>query len=83
MCSVCLGSLQVRYNLGGLREPFAIDVDQRNLANGQTHNINMSRIERTITVQVQLRLSNPLEDSQKKNISKAFSWHLRKMKTCS
>lgn len=46
------GSLQVRYNLGGLREPFAIDVDQRNLANGQTHNINMSRIERTITVQL-------------------------------
>uniref|UniRef100_A0A8C6MCT2 Contactin associated protein 2 n=1 Tax=Nothobranchius furzeri TaxID=105023 RepID=A0A8C6MCT2_NOTFU len=40
------GSLQVRYNLGGLKEPFAIDVDQRNLANGQPHSINMSRHNR-------------------------------------
>ncbi|TNM96214.1 hypothetical protein fugu_015875, partial [Takifugu bimaculatus] len=31
------GSLQVRYNLGGLKAPFSIDVDQRNLANGQPH----------------------------------------------
>uniref|UniRef100_A0A8C6SQ76 Contactin associated protein 2 n=1 Tax=Neogobius melanostomus TaxID=47308 RepID=A0A8C6SQ76_9GOBI len=46
------GSLQVRYNLGGLREPFSIDVDQRNLANGQPHNINMSRVDRRITIQV-------------------------------
>lgn len=46
------GSLQVRYNLGGLREPFAIDVDQRNLANGQPHNINMSRVDRSITIQM-------------------------------
>ncbi|XP_014876078.1 contactin-associated protein-like 2 [Poecilia latipinna] len=46
------GSLQVRYNLGGLREPFAIDVDQRNLANGQPHNINMSRQNRSISVQL-------------------------------
>lgn len=47
------GSLQVRYNLGGLREAFAIDVDQRNLANGQPHSINMSRVDRSITIQVQ------------------------------
>lgn len=47
------GSLQVRYNLGGLREPFTIDVDQRNLANGQPHSINMSRHDRRITIQVQ------------------------------
>ncbi|MEQ2169686.1 hypothetical protein GOODEAATRI_027819 [Goodea atripinnis] len=47
------GSLQVRYNLGGLREPFAIDVDQRNLANGQPHSINMSRHNRSISIQVQ------------------------------
>uniref|UniRef100_A0A087XQG0 Contactin associated protein 2 n=1 Tax=Poecilia formosa TaxID=48698 RepID=A0A087XQG0_POEFO len=46
------GSLQVRYNLGGLREPFAIDVDQRNLANGQPHNINVSRQNRSISVQL-------------------------------
>uniref|UniRef100_A0A3B3ZED8 Uncharacterized protein n=1 Tax=Periophthalmus magnuspinnatus TaxID=409849 RepID=A0A3B3ZED8_9GOBI len=46
------GSLQVRYNLGGLREPFAIDVDQRNLANGQPHNINMSRVNRSISIQL-------------------------------
>uniref|UniRef100_A0A8C4GYN5 Contactin associated protein 2 n=1 Tax=Dicentrarchus labrax TaxID=13489 RepID=A0A8C4GYN5_DICLA len=43
------GSLQVRYNLGGLKEPFAIDVDQRNLANGQPHSINMSRVDRTLS----------------------------------
>ncbi|XP_071775614.1 contactin-associated protein-like 2a [Centroberyx gerrardi] len=46
------GSLQVRYNLGGLKEPFAIDVDQRNLANGQPHSINMSRVNRSITIQL-------------------------------
>uniref|UniRef100_A0A4W6FRD8 Contactin associated protein 2 n=1 Tax=Lates calcarifer TaxID=8187 RepID=A0A4W6FRD8_LATCA len=48
------GSMQVRYNLGGLKEPFAIDVDQRNLANGQPHSINMSRVNRSITIQVQI-----------------------------
>lgn len=47
------GSVQVRYNLGGLKEPFTIDVDQRNLANGQPHSINMSRVNRSITIQVQ------------------------------
>uniref|UniRef100_A0A8C7L4L7 Contactin associated protein 2 n=1 Tax=Oncorhynchus kisutch TaxID=8019 RepID=A0A8C7L4L7_ONCKI len=46
------GTLQVRYNLGGLKEPFTIDVDQRNLANGQPHTINMSRSNRTITIQL-------------------------------
>ncbi|XP_029313436.1 LOW QUALITY PROTEIN: contactin-associated protein-like 2a [Cottoperca gobio] len=46
------GSLQVRYNLGGLREPFSIDVDQRNLANGHPHSINMSRVDRHITIQL-------------------------------
>nr|XP_046227575.1 contactin-associated protein-like 2a [Scatophagus argus] len=46
------GSLQVRYNLGGLKVPFAIDVDQRNLANGQPHSINMSRIDRSIIIQL-------------------------------
>ncbi|XP_056869013.1 contactin-associated protein-like 2a [Takifugu flavidus] len=46
------GSLQVRYNLGGLKAPFSIDVDQRNLANGQPHVFNMSRINRSITIQL-------------------------------
>ncbi|XP_015242102.1 PREDICTED: contactin-associated protein-like 2 isoform X1 [Cyprinodon variegatus] len=46
------GSLQVRYNLGGLRDPFVIDVDQRNLANGQPHNMNMSRHNRSISIQL-------------------------------
>ncbi|KAL1006600.1 hypothetical protein UPYG_G00074300 [Umbra pygmaea] len=46
------GTLQVRYNLGGLREPFTIDVDQRNLANGQPHTIDMSRRNGTITIQL-------------------------------
>ncbi|XP_056155171.1 contactin-associated protein-like 2a, partial [Lampris incognitus] len=46
------GSLQVRYDLGGLKEPFAIDVDQRNLANGQPHSINMSRVNKSITIQL-------------------------------
>ncbi|XP_034999026.1 contactin-associated protein-like 2a isoform X1 [Hippoglossus stenolepis] len=46
------GSMQVRYNLGGLQEPFTIDVDQRNLANGQPHSINMSRVNRSITIQL-------------------------------
>ncbi|KAG7236987.1 hypothetical protein INR49_032918 [Caranx melampygus] len=46
------GSMQVRYNLGGLKEPFTIDVDQRNLANGQPHSINMSRVDRSITIQL-------------------------------
>ncbi|XP_037312497.1 contactin-associated protein-like 2a [Pungitius pungitius] len=46
------GSLQVRYYLGGLKEPFSIDVDQRNLANGQPHSINMSRVDRSITIQL-------------------------------
>uniref|UniRef100_A0A8C2J0V7 Contactin associated protein 2 n=1 Tax=Cyprinus carpio TaxID=7962 RepID=A0A8C2J0V7_CYPCA len=44
------GSLQLRYNLGGLREPFSIDIDQRNLANGQPHTVNISRVERDIEV---------------------------------
>ncbi|KAM6976563.1 contactin-associated protein-like 2a [Aplochiton taeniatus] len=46
------GTLQVRYNLGGLTEPFTIDVDQRNLANGHPHSINMSRANRSLTIQL-------------------------------
>ncbi|XP_047006175.1 contactin-associated protein-like 2 [Ictalurus punctatus] len=46
------GSLQLRYNLGGLPEPFAVDLDQRNLANGQPHSVNITRIERELHVQL-------------------------------
>ncbi|KAI5617150.1 contactin-associated protein-like 2 precursor, partial [Silurus asotus] len=51
------GSLQLLYNLGGLPEPFAVDLDQRNLANGQPHSINITRIEREIYVQVRAAIS--------------------------
>uniref|UniRef100_A0AAR2LU95 Contactin associated protein 2 n=1 Tax=Pygocentrus nattereri TaxID=42514 RepID=A0AAR2LU95_PYGNA len=46
------GTLQLRYNLGGLREPFTVDLDQRNLANGQPHSVNITRVERDIYVQL-------------------------------
>ncbi|XP_048858192.1 contactin-associated protein-like 2 isoform X2 [Brienomyrus brachyistius] len=46
------GTLQIRYDLGGLREPFTINLDQRNMANGQPHNVNISRVERTIQLQL-------------------------------
>uniref|UniRef100_A0A2K6AGU0 Contactin associated protein like 2 n=1 Tax=Mandrillus leucophaeus TaxID=9568 RepID=A0A2K6AGU0_MANLE len=42
------GSLQIRYNLGGTREPYNIDVDHRNMANGQPHSVNITRHEKTI-----------------------------------
>ncbi|KAG9355959.1 hypothetical protein JZ751_000803 [Albula glossodonta] len=45
------GTLQIRYNLGGLREPFTINVDQRYMANGQPHSVNISRQERSIQLQ--------------------------------
>lgn len=48
------GTLQLRYNLGGLNEPFTIDLDQRNLANGQPHNVNLTRTERDIHIQVRV-----------------------------
>lgn len=48
------GSLQLRYNLGGLLEPFTVDLDQRNLANGQPHSVNITRIEREIQIQVRI-----------------------------
>lgn len=62
LCVCVLGSLQVRYHLGGLRAPFAIDVDQRNLANGQPHSFNMSRVDRSITIQVRKRHAPPPPD---------------------
>lgn len=45
------GTLQIRYKLGGLLDPFTIDVE-RNLANGQPHSVNMSRNLRDIKLQL-------------------------------
>ncbi|TTC44339.1 Contactin-associated protein-like 5 [Bagarius yarrelli] len=45
------GTLQIRYNLGGLKEPFIISLDHRNMANGQPHSVNISRQERIIHLQ--------------------------------
>uniref|UniRef100_A0AAY4AL75 Contactin associated protein like 2b n=1 Tax=Denticeps clupeoides TaxID=299321 RepID=A0AAY4AL75_9TELE len=50
------GTLQIRYNLGGLREPFTISQDTRNMANGQPHNVNISRQDRIIQLQVSYSL---------------------------
>ncbi|XP_041660286.1 contactin-associated protein-like 2 [Cheilinus undulatus] len=46
------GTLQIRYSLGGLTEPYTIDVDHRNMANGQPHSVNISRNEREIRLQL-------------------------------
>uniref|UniRef100_A0AC11B3T7 Contactin associated protein 2 n=1 Tax=Ovis aries TaxID=9940 RepID=A0AC11B3T7_SHEEP len=46
------GSLQIRYHLGGTREPYNIDVDHRSMANGQPHSVNITRRERTITLKL-------------------------------
>uniref|UniRef100_A0A3Q1ITD5 Uncharacterized protein n=1 Tax=Anabas testudineus TaxID=64144 RepID=A0A3Q1ITD5_ANATE len=69
------GSVQVRYNLGGLKEPFTIDVDQRNLANGQPHSINMSRVNRSISIQVQTELMRPLKRSNNPSFCPSLCLH--------
>nr|KAF6319752.1 hypothetical protein mMyoMyo1_008489 [Myotis myotis] len=46
------GNLQIRYNLGGTREPYNIDVDHRNVANGQPHSVNITRHEKTILLKL-------------------------------
>ncbi|KAJ8406919.1 hypothetical protein AAFF_G00291950 [Aldrovandia affinis] len=46
------GTLQIRYNLGGLKEPFTINMDQRNMSNGQPHSVNISRQERSVQLQL-------------------------------
>lgn len=50
--TVFSGTLQIRYNLGGLVEPYTIDVDHRNLANGQPHSVNLTRSLRAVRLQV-------------------------------
>nr|KAF6418838.1 hypothetical protein HJG63_008844 [Rousettus aegyptiacus] len=46
------GGLQVRYSLGGTREPFSIDADNRNMANGQPHSVNVTRHGRTVVLKL-------------------------------
>lgn len=53
---VNVGTLQIRYSLGGLTEPFTIDVDRRNMANGQPHSVNITRSFREIQLQVSVTM---------------------------
>lgn len=46
------GTLQIRYSLGGLKEPFTININHRNLANGQPHSVNITRRLREIRLQL-------------------------------
>uniref|UniRef100_A0A3P8TPM4 Contactin associated protein 2 n=1 Tax=Amphiprion percula TaxID=161767 RepID=A0A3P8TPM4_AMPPE len=46
------GTLQIRYRLGGLTEPYTIDIDHRNMANGQPHSVNITRNLREIQLQL-------------------------------
>ncbi|KAI1242965.1 Contactin-associated protein-like 2, partial [Lamprotornis superbus] len=46
------GNLQIRYNLGGTKEPYNIDIDHRNMANGQPHTVNVTRNRRDIILQL-------------------------------
>uniref|UniRef100_A0A668A7A0 Contactin associated protein 2 n=1 Tax=Myripristis murdjan TaxID=586833 RepID=A0A668A7A0_9TELE len=46
------GTLQIRYSLGGLKEPYTIDIDHRNMANGQPHHVNITRNQREIRLQL-------------------------------
>ncbi|KAK5859349.1 hypothetical protein PBY51_020912 [Eleginops maclovinus] len=46
------GTLQIRYSLGRLTEPYTIDVDHRNMANGQPHSVNITRNRREIQLQL-------------------------------
>ncbi|MEJ1280966.1 hypothetical protein NN561_011913 [Cricetulus griseus] len=49
------GNLQIRYNLGGSREPYNIDVDHRNVANGQPHSVNITRHEKTVILKCPIK----------------------------
>lgn len=46
------GTLQIRYSLGGLKEPFTINMSHRNMANGQPHSVSVSRRLKDIRLQV-------------------------------
>ncbi|XP_075442861.1 contactin-associated protein-like 2 isoform X1 [Ascaphus truei] len=47
------GILQIRYNLGGTKEPYNVDIaDHKNMANGQPHSVNITRTGRNIVFQL-------------------------------
>ncbi|XP_069067610.1 contactin-associated protein-like 2 isoform X2 [Pleurodeles waltl] len=46
------GNLQVRYSLGDTKKPYNIDIDNRNMANGQPHSVNLTRTGRNILLQL-------------------------------
>lgn len=46
------GNLQVRYSLGDTKKPYNIDIDHRNMANGQPHSVNLTRTGRNILLQI-------------------------------
>ncbi|XP_034957246.2 contactin-associated protein-like 2 [Zootoca vivipara] len=48
------GNLQIRYNLGSTKEPCIINVDHRNVSNGQPHSVNITRQGRFISLQLDL-----------------------------
>ncbi|KAM6451538.1 contactin-associated protein-like 2 isoform 2-T2 [Liasis olivaceus] len=48
------GNLQVRYKLGGAKEPYNINVDHRNVSNGQPHSVNITRVGKDIVLQLDL-----------------------------
>ncbi|XP_026537710.1 contactin-associated protein-like 2 [Notechis scutatus] len=48
------GNLQVRYKLGGAKEPYNINVDHRNVSNGQPHSVNITRVGKDIVFQLDL-----------------------------
>ncbi|XP_015679165.1 contactin-associated protein-like 2, partial [Protobothrops mucrosquamatus] len=48
------GSLQVRYKLGDAKEPYNINVDHRNMSNGQPHSVNITRTGKDIILQLDL-----------------------------
>lgn len=56
------GTLQIRYNLGGLKEPFVISLDHRNVANGQPHSVNISRRDRLVHLQVESQINANTDD---------------------
>ncbi|KAH0501739.1 Contactin-associated protein-like 2 [Microtus ochrogaster] len=55
------GNLQIRYNLGGTKEPYNIDVDHRSIANGQPHSVNITRHEKTIILKIRYNLGGTKE----------------------
>ncbi|PWA30837.1 hypothetical protein CCH79_00017333 [Gambusia affinis] len=71
------GSLQVRYSLGGLVEPYTIDIDHRNMANGQPHSVNITRNLREIRLQVGaliLLVADGQEAEYRELVDRFVSW---------